>query len=427
MPVQFQFTARSDVGLQRQNNQDSGYAGAHLLVLADGMGGPAGGDIASSVVVAELSQLDEDTVPVEQMMGRLRDALQEAHNELILRSENDPQLKGLGTTCIAVLRSGNKLAMAHIGDSRAYLLRGGELTQVTTDHSFVQYLVDSGQISAEEAETHPKRSVILRVLGDTPGSIDADETMREAIEGDRWLLCSDGLSGVVSADTIAKVLTETADLDECADTLIELALLGGAPDNVTVVLADVVPSSADTPTAPQVVGAAAIDRESPSRTVPGAAGKAAALMNGVVTRDPDAYEYDGDVAPSRRGRWIGGFIGLMLMVILGSGLWLGWQWTQTQYFALASGENVVVYRGIPQKLGPLELGKPVEVTGIKLVDLPAIDRKRLEEPVSRTSREEIDQYLDDLRERQITPTVEKAKPQMDTPQSGAGSTKGGSS
>ena len=226
-PVEFHYAARSDVGLVRQNNQDSGYAGANLLVLADGMGGPAGGDIASSVAIAHLVPLDTDSHPAETLLPSLRDALMDAHEELSERSEQDPELAGLGTTCIALMRSGNKLAMVHIGDSRAYLLRGDTLTQVTTDHSFVQYLVDSGQITPEEAEHHPQRNVVMRILGDSQADVTPDETMREAVVGDRWLLCSDGLSGVVSSDTIAEILTDVRDPGECAEELIRLALLAG--------------------------------------------------------------------------------------------------------------------------------------------------------------------------------------------------------
>ena len=403
MDVQFKFTARSDVGLLRQNNQDSGYAGQRLLVLADGMGGPAGGDIASSVVVAELAPLNDDAIPVEQMLGALRSALQEAHDELIARSQIDPKLRGLGTTCIALLRSRNKLAMVHIGDSRAYLLRGDDLTRVTTDHSFVQFLIDSGQISPEEAENHPKRSVILRVLGDSPGPVEADETMREAVLGDRWLLCSDGLSGVVAEDTIEEVLRTTPNLDECADKLIELALIGGAPDNVTCVLADVVPLTDNVPTVPMVVGAAAAEGQAPSRPIPGAAGRAAALM-GPTKGELDAETSEEGRRP-RRGRWIASGVGLFLLASLGVASWLGWDWSQRQYFVLADQGRVVVYQGIPQKLGPLELGTPIEVTDINVSELPPIDQQRLTEAVTRSTREEIDQYLTRLRGRQRPSTV----------------------
>ena len=214
-PIEFRCAARSDVGLVRSNNQDSGYAGPNLLVLADGMGGPAGGDIASSVAIAHLVPLDSDSYPADTMLPLLREALMDAHDELSDRSRRDKDLEGLGTTCIALMRSGNKLAMVHIGDSRAYVLRGEALTQVTTDHSFVQYLVESGQITPEEAEHHPNKNVVLRILGDSQADVTPDETIREAVVGDRWLLCSDGLSGVVSPETLGAVLAEIDDPGEC--------------------------------------------------------------------------------------------------------------------------------------------------------------------------------------------------------------------
>lgn len=394
MDVQFHFTARSDVGLLRENNQDSGYAGQHLLVLADGMGGPAGGDIASSVAVAHLVPLDDEAVPGDQLLQSLRQALQDAHDELIDRSQVAPQLRGLGTTCIALLRSGNKLAMVHIGDSRAYLLRDGVLTQVTTDHSLVQYLVDTGQITVEQAESHPKRSVILRVLGDSPGQVSADETVREAKIGDRWLLCSDGLSGVVSAETLVEVLAGIPDIEECADRLVQLALLGGAPDNVTCVLADVVPSSETVPTQPQIVGAAAVDRLAPSLLGRGAAGKAAALNGSSFNPIDSAPEEE----PQRR-RWIGMALALVVAVLIGAGLWSGWRWTQTQYFALLEENVVVVFQGIPQQVGPWEIARPIEVTDLAGTDLTAADRHRLQDPVTRSSYRDIQDYLRELRER----------------------------
>lgn len=396
MDVQFRFTARSDVGLVRKNNQDSGYAGPHLLVLADGMGGPAGGDIASSIAIAHLAPLDDDAVAPDQLLSRLRLALQDAHDDLLEHSEADRQLRGLGTTCIALLRSGNKMAMVHIGDSRAYLLREGTLTQVTTDHSFVQYLVDTGQITPEEAQTHPKRSVILRVLGDAPGQVVADETMREAIVGDRWLLCSDGLSGVVSAETITSVMTEIDDLDQCAEHLVELALRAGAPDNVTVVMADVVPPTDAVPTAPEVVGAAAVDRLAPTRGSQGAAGRAAALIQG---QDASTGYEEHEEPPRSRWRWWIYALAAFLVLVVGLGGWATWTWSQSQYYVIGTAGKVVIYQGIPQKIGSLEFSHPLEVTDVSLDQLPDADRQRLNDPVTRTSLQQAQGYVQQLRAR----------------------------
>ncbi|MDO5719881.1 MAG: protein phosphatase 2C domain-containing protein [Actinomycetaceae bacterium] len=391
MPVDFRFAARSDVGLVRKNNQDSGYAGSHLLVLADGMGGAAGGDIASSIAVAHLAPLDTDDHRADDMLYMLRKALTDAHEELVDRAQIDPQLHGLGTTCIALMRSGKKLAMVHIGDSRAYVLRDGTLTQVTTDHSFVQYLIQTGQITPEEAETHPQRSVVLRILGDSSADIDPDVSLREAVIGDRWLLCSDGLSGVVSAETIIETLAGVDDPGECAEELIELALRSGGPDNITCVIADVVESGSVESTPPQIVGSAAIDRLRPSRGSTGAAGRAANLSPREEIDETD----DEDDIPDRRP-WIPTFIALIIAALVGLGLWAGYTWSQTQYYAQLKDDKVIIYRGIPQAIGPWMLSHPVEITSVTRSDLQPVERDRLAEPVRRSSREEIDAYVKQL-------------------------------
>ena len=417
-PVEFHYAARSDVGLVRQNNQDSGYAGANLLVLADGMGGPAGGDIASSVAIAHLVPLDTDSHPAETLLPSLRDALMDAHEELSERSEQDPELAGLGTTCIALMRSGNKLAMVHIGDSRAYLLRGDTLTQVTTDHSFVQYLVDSGQITPEEAEHHPQRNVVMRILGDSQADVTPDETMREAVVGDRWLLCSDGLSGVVSSDTIAEILTDVRDPGECAEELIRLALLAGGPDNVTCVVADIVPAGTIPPSAPQIVGAAAKDRLAPTRGGGGAAARAAALAS--PTKElpvDDEAEAEADAPRRSRFAWLLPVISLMLAIGVVIAGWLGWQWSQSQYYVMGKDGSVVIFQGIPQSVGSWNLSHAVEITDVKLDQLAAVDQQRLQEPVTRSSRGEVDAYVAILRSNARERALQQAREAQQTQQS----------
>lgn len=258
MSIGFNYAALSDIGKIRQSNQDSGYAGPNLLVLADGMGGPAGGDIASSIAIDHLRSLDTEADTPEEALESLREAIAQAHQELCERSTQDPALAGLGTTCIAIRRSQNAITMTHIGDSRAYRLRGGELRQMTNDHSFVQYLVDTGQLTPEQAETHPQRSVLLRVLGDSQEDVTLDESQPDFTVGDRWLLCSDGLCGFVSGQTIGKMLYRSETPQQACETLVELALKAGGPDNITCVVADIVedPQAQE----PQIVGAAATDR-----------------------------------------------------------------------------------------------------------------------------------------------------------------------
>lgn len=416
MTVSLRYAARSDVGMVRASNQDSAYAGPHLIALCDGMGGPAGGDIASAVAVEHLAPLDADSHQAGELLGLLRDAVQAAHAELISLSNADTELQGLGTTCIAIMRSGNKLAMVHVGDSRAYLLRDGELTQVTTDHTFVEYLVETGRLTREQARRHPQRSVLLRVLGDAEGDVQLDESIREAVPGDRWLLCSDGLCGPVSAETIGEVLATVDDPGEAADQLIDLALRAGGPDNVTVVVVDVVDDDAQPQTDSQVVGSAAGHRQrrrgtasagSPADPAPGStpASRAAALVAGLDGTDTDTDEEDEDDAVGakaeaeratrRRQRRRAALGTLVLVLALIGACVLGYRWTQTQYYVTSESGHVVIYKGIPQEIGPLDLSQKVETyTTPRVSDLDARMRERLAETVSQPSLEAAREYVE---------------------------------
>lgn len=403
MSIVFDYAARSDVGLVRRSNQDSAYAGPHLAVMADGMGGPAGGDIASSVAVAHLSALDSDSHGADDLLSLLRGAVNDAHQELKERSTIDPELAGLGTTCIALLRSGNKLAMVHVGDSRAYLLRAGEFTQVTTDHTFVNFLVQTGRLTEEEAARHPQRSVILRTLGDSTEALELDESVRTAMAGDRWLLCSDGLSGVVSADTIATVVSAGTDPATCADVLVDLALRAGAPDNVSVVVVDVLDDATSDvsglPTAPQVVGSAATNRLARTRGGSSAAARAAALTSSPAENEgADAERPEETSSPgSKQGKWrrriAFSFAGL---VVLGALLFGASLWTNSYYYVIGTGSTVEIYRGIPQKLGPVELSTKYEDTGLSVASLAPGVQARLQTAVIRPSLEDARAYVDSL-------------------------------
>ncbi len=233
------YAAKSDVGMVRRDNEDSGYAGRTLLVVADGMGGHAAGELASSTAVATLAELDSEDLPAGDVLTALDDAMLTSAERIAQFIEADPSRSGMGTTLTAVLWRGGRIALIHIGDSRAYLLRGGELRQITHDHTYVQTLIDSGRITAEEARTHPKRNLILRAIDGT-GVPEGETSIREAQVGDRYLLCSDGLSGVVDDPDIARVLAQVPDPTAAVTELVDLALAAGAPDNVTAVIADVI-------------------------------------------------------------------------------------------------------------------------------------------------------------------------------------------
>src|ERR1700754_2444169 len=255
MTIALRYAARSDVGLLREGNEDSAYASGRLLAVADGMGGHAHGEVASSVAIAAMASLEE-AAPGGDLLSAIEAAVRDANRKLHEMVGRDPSLKGMGTTLTAMLWNGAQVALVHVGDSRAYLLRRGELYQITHDHTLVQQLVDDGRITPEEAATHPQRSILLRAL-DGSGEVDPDLTLREAQGDDRSLLCSDGLSGVVSAETLHNTLTTIDDPEEVVRALIDLANRGGGPDNITCVVADVVEIEDDTPMASDaaVVGA----------------------------------------------------------------------------------------------------------------------------------------------------------------------------
>jgi PPM family protein phosphatase len=229
--------ARSDRGLVRGRNQDCVHAGRRLLAVADGMGGAAAGDVASQKVIGSLKALDGED-GTGDLMAALRAAVDAGNEEIRAVVEADPALSGMGTTLTAMLFAGSRLGLAHIGDSRAYRLREGTFRQLTKDDTYVQMLVDRGAISAQEAAGHPQRSVVTRVLQGKP--VEPAYSVHQVQAGDRYLICSDGLSAVVDAETIEATLREHADPRNCAETLLRLALRGGGPDNVTVVVADAV-------------------------------------------------------------------------------------------------------------------------------------------------------------------------------------------
>lgn len=246
MPLAFRFAARSDVGRIRSKNDDSAYAGRHLAVVADGMGGHVGGDVASASAVIDLTHLDHGGYR-GQAVTELADEIQNANQNLAVLVREQPRLAGMGTTVTSLLIDDERIALCHIGDSRAYRLRGDEFAQITTDHTFVQRLIEEGRLRPEEAETHPHRNVLMRVLGDVDASPELEAEVYDTAVGERWLLCSDGLNAVVKPATIRQLLASDAELDQIAQTLVRTTLARGAPDNVTVVVLEVVDTADLTP------------------------------------------------------------------------------------------------------------------------------------------------------------------------------------
>lgn len=397
--------AISHTGRVRSNNQDSGYAGSNLFIVADGMGGHAGGDVASALAIDRLQQLDHVYTSTSDAENTLRDAITSTAGDLIDMTKRRPELTGMGTTVDAILMVDSYAVIAHIGDSRIYLFRDDKLTQITTDHTFVQRLVDSGRITPEEARYHPRRSVLMRVLGDQDPNPEVDSFVMPTQPGDRWLLCSDGLSGVVDDVHMEKVLLQGNAPGRTADVLLKQALDGGAPDNVTMVIVDVGGQHPAVSAAATIVGSAAnpigieIPAARPTRSSWRHPARQAANEPTHFEPAPEfleeLIEEDRRRARRRRISWFAGLV-LVLALIAGA-LFAGYQWTQSRYYVGPDDDSVVIYQGIQQGIGPISLSHPHEDTGILLADLPAYKRYSVEQTISARSLADAEAIVDTLR------------------------------
>ena len=422
MPVSLRYAARSDVGLgSKSRNEDSAYAGPELLLLCDGMGGHAAGDVASSLVVGELAHLDGESHGADDALDILERALEEANSRLADVMDVYPDSDGMGTTCIAMLRAGTKLAVANIGDSRAYLLRDGRLTQITKDHSFVQKLLDEGRIGAEEALHHPQRSLVTRVLTGRPED-KPDLSLRELRQGDRLLICSDGLTDYAAEETVGEVLAQTDRTPgQVADELVQLALRASTRDNVTIIVADAVSSGQGT-TKPQVVGAASERRGTKPSAHLTPAQKAAQLHREATGRTSSeqgpVLAEQGPTSPVLR--WLRRtLVVAATLAVLAAGGWLAWSWSQTQYFVGEHDGQVTIYRGLAQDLGPVPLSTVEEETDLAVASLPAYYQERVRRTLSAEDRAGADTIVEELRslatQPPTTPTPADASLTSDVP------------
>jgi PPM family protein phosphatase len=376
MTLELRYSARSDRGLVRHSNQDAVYAGPRLLALADGMGGHAAGEVASSLVISALAPLDEDE-PGDDLLAELREATVEGNSAITRHVADSPDLEGMGTTLTAILFAGTRMGLVHIGDSRAYQLRQGVLSQITKDDTFVQSLIDEGRITEDEAQHHPQRSLLLRAI--TGQDVEPSLTVREARAGDRYLLCSDGLSGVVSDETLAETLSTYRDPRECADRLIELALRGGGPDNITCIVADVV--DVDFGEDAPIVGGSAGRGEDLSPPDSAAARASATTLPRARPRRHEAAP--APVAADRRHNRLRLAVSVLaVLAVLVAGGVLTQMWVQRQYFvAVDEAEEVTIYRGLAGSVLGFSLNWVERPTGIALADLQPAARGRLAEPI----------------------------------------------
>jgi protein phosphatase len=388
--------AVSHVGKVRANNQDSGYAGRYLFLVADGMGGHAGGDVASAIATKRIIETDREYASPHDAEFAIKSALLAANSLLAETVFEHSELTGMGTTVSGILRVDDKVAIAHIGDSRIYLYRGGHLEQVTADHTFVQRLVDSGRITPEEAAVHPRRSVLMRVLGDVDASPEIDTAVMDTAPGDRWLLCSDGLSSYVSEDKISAILESVPSAKEAADRLVRESLDQGAPDNVTVVVVDVDDTTDSSHGSPSIVGSAALPLMFDGETDRRPLRLPSLLLHPLKATQPDDSHFEPESddylealiaedrrrARRRRITWLVFLFFVVAAIVFGA--LLGYQFTQRHYFVGVEDGRVAIFQGIQQDIGPISLSHVFEETTIEVEDLPVYRQTVVEATINAT-------------------------------------------
>jgi PPM family protein phosphatase len=426
MTFALRYAVRSDVGLLREGNEDSAYAGPHLLAVADGMGGYEAGEVASSAVIKSVAPLDDELMSESELIDAIAAAVTAAKQNLRGIVAADPAVGSMGTTLTAMLWSGATAAICHIGDSRAYLLRAGDLYQITRDHTFVQALIDQGRIRPDEAATHPQRSLLLRAL-DGRTDAEPDLSLLTAELDDRFLLCSDGLPVAVTDEQILETLAEVPDPSQTVLQLIELAIRGGGPDNITCIVADVIDTdrSQVAPTkAPVIAGAAAsigpvasvgnaqtmqfsrpvdtdgrgmttigagpepgwpaepgppADQSLPrSSTRPGTVPGATKPRHAGAVAEPAQLAED-DYSPRRKRRRLPFMTVLiaLFIVLVGGGLIVGYQVVRSQYYVSSDGGKVTIFRGINDKVLGVTLFSVYQRTDIPVSGITAAAAQEL--------------------------------------------------
>ena len=345
--------ARSDVGLVRTHNEDSFLLQAPLFVVSDGMGGHAAGEVASSIAIETIGQQAPGSAD-DVLLGA---AVESANTSVISAAEQGIGKPGMGCTATAVIIDKNHMAVAHVGDSRAYVLRQGTLVRVTHDHSYVEELVDSGQITADEARTHPSRSIITRALGSDP-DMYADHFSLEVGDGDRIILCSDGLSGMIGDGQIESLAVSSATPQQAADNLVAAALTAGGADNVTVVVIDVLDDGV---------------AEAARKTLLRRAGSISAVI-----------------------------LGVMAAVVL-----IAMAFVRSEWYLGVNGSTVGLYRGINGSFFGVSMSELVGTSAVELSDLPVAVQDQLENGI-RVDSEEAGRAAIDSYHEQINAEKDRA-------------------
>ena len=429
MALELRSAARSDVGMVRIGNEDSGYASSRLLIVADGMGGHAAGELASATAVATIAGLETVSMSAGEALNAIADSIDDIGDSIANVIQDDPDLTGMGTTLTAAYWLDGQLVFGHVGDCRAYLLRADSVSQLTHDHTYVQTLVDAGRLSEQEASAHPRRSLLMRAI-DGINPVEADVFVHSAFAGDRILLCSDGLSGVVALEDISSTM-RSADLVGCVTRLVDMALERGAPDNVTVVVADVV----------EVVESTLPDaylRATP--VVVGAAGEARVRLRLPSVNFPDDGQVDPnrpDIPPShadgpptaeqplidsevitkasrlgqvraraqheqRRRAWLVTAVVVALVIaivttaVIGARAWLGQQWYVAINGSPGTG-TIAVYSGLPEAILGTNLSTLESDSGLPVGSLPLLLQETVSKTIPAASADDAQRIVNELR------------------------------
>ena len=410
MSIALLSAADSNVGKVRASNQDSGYAGYQMFFVADGMGGHAGGDIASAITAQRMAQMDAQYVSPDDAGAAMLASILETNQTLTETVAGHSELSGMGTTFSGLVFVDNKVVVGHIGDSRIYLCRDGKTTQVTKDHTFVQRLVDLGRITEEEALTHPRRNVLLRVIGDNNEPPQLDFQVLTAKPGDRWMMCSDGLNGYVSDAIIHMNLASQQTGSEAIELLIGEALEAGAPDNVTVVIVDVVPAGLASVIDRQAkfVGSASSDvviEQAKGKSIVGLKSFFADLSS-LEGQDRQYVSEYGEgfnrltkeaqrSLRSRRLRQIATITGLVALVF--AGLWLGYSYTQTKFYVAEANGHVAIYKGIREELLGFKFSNVYQETNVSVTELPEYQQQLIDHTIYATDLQDAFRILGRLK------------------------------
>jgi PPM family protein phosphatase len=388
---------KSDVGRQRSVNEDDLVVSPPFFAVADGMGGAKAGEVASAIAAGTFEGEADSGEPAEAQLARI---LREANRRIYELAVKDESHRGMGTTLTAAMVHGDEISFAHVGDSRAYVLRRGELEQLTSDHSLVAELEHSGQISSEAAENHPQRSIITRALGPEP-EVEVDTYTVAGREGDLFLICSDGLTSMISDEEVASILRSSESLDDAAERLVRAANQSGGKDNITVVLfrlsdeAGVDPAKEDDTIAGTVtaddVRAAAVDAPTPAQASVGLSERLAdAPADATVVRPPERHP---PPPPKRRRRWGRGLATVVIALVLVGGAVAGLYALSRQVYFVGTNDAglVTLYRGVPYDLPfGIELYEERYASGVPARAIPASRRERVLDHEWRSREDAVD-------------------------------------